>query len=166
MLNAIRICDERFDKEQNTLAELTDNTIILCRNFDMMSTLAGDIVRAINKKGDYYDYICDDEDIGKAKYDVKLFLQKTIDINGQKISLCLEPAMVYKAKRIEDIWFLDYGYPNNQKSEQIYPLTAFKGARELWESGLDAVYTQIAIGRYGGYNGEWISDPRKHRVLL
>ena len=166
MLNAIRICDERFDKEQNTLAELTDNTIILCRNFDMMSTLAGDIVRAINKKGDYYDYICDDEDIGKAKYDVKLFLQKTIDINGQKISLCLEPAMVYRAKRIEDIWFLDYGYPNNQKSEQIYPLTAFKGARELWESGLDAVYTQIAIGRYGGYNGEWISDPRKHRAFL
>lgn len=166
MLNAIRICDERFDMEQNTLAELTDNTIILCRNFDMMSTLAGDIVRAINKKGDYYDYICDDEDIGKAKYDVKLFLQKTIDINGQKISLCLEPAMVYRAKRIEDIWFLDYGYPNNQKSEQIYPLTAFKGARELWESGLDAVYTQIAIGRYGGYNGEWISDPRKHRAFL
>lgn len=166
MLNAIRIYDERFDMEQNTLAELTDNTIILCRNFDMMSTIAGDIVRAINKKGDYYDYICDDEDIGKAKYDVKLFLQKTIDINGQKISLCLEPAMVYRAKRIEDIWFLDYGYPNNQKSEQIYPLTAFKGARELWESGLDAVYTQIAIGRYGGYNGEWISDPRKHRAFL
>lgn len=166
MLNAIRINDERFDMEQNTLAELTDNTIILCRNFDMMSTLAGDIVRAINKKGDYYDYICDDEDIGKAKYDVKLFLQKTIDINGQKITLCLEPAMVYRAKRIEDIWFLDYGYPNNQKSEQIYPLTAFKGARELWESGLDAVYTQIAIGRYGGYNGEWISDPRKHRAFL
>ena len=66
MLNAIRICDERFDMEQNTLAELTDNTIILCRNFDMMSALAGDIVRAINKKGDYYDYICEDEDIGKA----------------------------------------------------------------------------------------------------
>lgn len=166
MLNAIRICDERFDMEQNTLAELTDNTIILCRNFDMMSALAGDIVRAINKKGDYYDYICDDDDIGKAKYDVKLFLQKTIDINGQKIALCLEPAMVYRAKRIEDIWFLDYGYPNNQKSEQIYPLTAFKGARELWESGLDAVYTQITIGRYGGYNGEWISDPRKNRVFL
>ena len=166
MLNAIRICDERFDMEQNTLAELTDNTIILCRNFDMMSSLAGDIVRAINKKGDCCDYICDDEDTGKAKYDVKLFLQKTIDINGQKIARCLEPAMVYRAKRIEDIWFLDYGYPNNQKSEQIYPLTAFKGARELWESGLDAVYTQIAIGRYGGYNGEWISDPRKHRVFL
>lgn len=166
MLNAIRIYDERFDMEQNTLAELTDNTIILCRNFDMMSALAGDIVRAINKKGDYYDYICDDEDIGKAKYDIKLFLQKTIDINGQKIALCLEPAMVYRAKRIEDIWFLDYGYPNNQKSEQIYPLTAFNGARELWESGLDAVYTQIAIGRYGGYNGEWISDPRKHRAFL
>ena len=87
-------------------------------------------------------------------------------INGQKITLCLEPAMVYRAKRIEDIWFLDYGYPNNQKSEQIYPLTAFNGARELWESGLDAVYTQIAIGRYGGYNGEWISDPRKHRAFL
>lgn len=166
MLNAIRINDERFDMEQNTLAELTDNTIILCRNFDMMSTLAGDIVRAINKKGDYYAYICDDEDIGKAKYDVKLFLQKTIDINGQKITLCLEPAMVYRAKRIEDIWFLDYGWPNNQKSEQIYPLTAFKDAKELWESGLDAVYTQIAIGRYGGYNGEWISDPRKHRAFL
>lgn len=166
MLNAIRIYDERFDMEQNTLAELTDNTIILCRNFDMMSALAGDIVRAINKKGDCCDYICDDEDIGKAKYDVKLFLQKTIDINGQKITLCLEPAMVYRAKCIEDIWFLDYGWPNNQKSEQIYPLTAFNGARKLWESGLDAVYTQIAIGRYGGYNGEWISDPRKHRAFL
>lgn len=166
MLNAIRIYDERFDMEQNTLAELTDNTIILCRNFDTMSALAGDIVRAVNKKGDYYDYVCDDEDIGKARYDVKLFLQKTIDINGQKITLCLEPAMVYRAKRIEDIWFQDIGLRGSRLVHQVYPLTAFKEARMLWEKGLDAVYTQITIGRYGGYTGEWINDGRKHAVFV
>ena len=168
MLRGIRINDDRFlrDDESNVLSELTDNTIIICRNYEMMEALAEDIVKTVNGNVERHDYDCDDEDIGKARYRINFFLQKTIGINDQTITLCLEPAMVYKAKCIEDIWFLDYGYPNNQKSEQIYPLTAFKGARKLWESGLDAVYTQISIGRYGGYNGEWISDPRKHRVFL
>ena len=168
MLRGIRINDDRFlrDDESNVLSELTDNTIIICRNYEMMEALAKDIAKTVNGNVERHDYDCDDEDIGKARYRINFFLQKTIGINDQTITLCLEPAMVYKAKCIEDIWFLDRNWHNKQPLEQVYPMTIFNGAREVWEGGLDAVYTQIAIGRYGGYNGEWISDPRKHRAFL
>lgn len=165
MLRGIRFNDKRFDKTDgnNIFGELTDNAIVICRNYDMMEALAKEIIRTVNGRAEHNDYDCDDEDVRKAKYTINFFLQKVIDINGQTITLCLEPAMVYKAKSIRDIWFFDRNWPSRH-ADQIYPMTVFKGAEEVWERGLDAVYNTIVIGRYGGYTGEWIEDERKHRV--
>ncbi len=160
MLKGIIFNDERFDTKDgyNILNDLTDNTIILCRNFDMMNALAREIVRTVDGRAEHNDYACDEEDVGKARYDVNFFLQKAIKINGQTITLCLEPAMVYRAKNIKDIWFFDHDFPGNGNGWRIYPMTVFKGAEEVWASGLDVVYNTITIGRYGGYTGEWIGD--------
>jgi hypothetical protein len=40
----------------------------------------------------------------KAKLDLCFGLQRIIDINGQKITIGLEPAIIYKANKPEDIW--------------------------------------------------------------
>ena len=65
-------------------------------------------------------------------------------------------AMVYKAKEIDDMWFFDWSGQDDTYKERIYPLTIFKGSREVWKKGLDKVYTNIVNGRYGCYDGNWI----------
>lgn len=167
MLRGIRFNDPRFDSNDgnNILSGLTKNTIILCCNCDMMYALSKDIFNTVNDRVQQHDYDCDDEDIGAARYHMGFFLQRVIEINDQTITLCLEPAMVYKARELNDIWFLDKKRIGDRYVEQIYPLSAFKGAEKLWADGLDAVYREIVIGRYGGYTGEWINDDRKRRIF-
>lgn len=163
MVRGILFKDKRFDTEDynNLMCQITENTIILCNNYKLMDSLAKEIINTINGKAEYNDYDCDDEDIGKARYELNFGLQKVIDINGQKIILCLEPAMIYKAKQIRDIWFVDcFGTDDNYK-ESIYPMTVFKGSHEVWDSGLDTVYKTIVSGRYGCYNGYWTNVGRK-----
>ena len=67
-----------------------------------------EIVDTVNEKAEYNDYWCDDEDVGKAKVELRFGLQQVIDINGQKITIALEPAIIYKANKPEDIWLFDY----------------------------------------------------------
>lgn len=163
MLRGILFTNERFDtKDDNNLMNpLTDNTIILCANYKLMSSLAEEFVDTINGKAEYNDYDCDAEDVGKAKYELNFGLQKVIDINGQKIVLCLEPAMIYRAKQIRDIWFVDHVGKDENYKELIYPMTVFKGSFEVWDSGLDEVYKTIVNGRYGCYDGSWVSLIKK-----
>lgn len=159
MVRGILFKDKRFDtKDDNNLMNpITDNTIILCANYRLMDSLADEIVNTINENAEYNDYDCDTEDVGKAKYELKFGLQRVIDIGGQKIILCLEPAMIYRAKQIEDIWFADWVGKDNDYKASVYPMTIFKGSREVWDSGLDKVYKTIAGGRYGCYDGSWIT---------
>ena len=159
MLKGIIFNDKRFETENqdNQLDTVTDNTIILCNNFDLMCSFAKEIVDTINGNAEYNDYCCDDEDVGKAKYDLNFGLQKIIDINGQKITLCLEPAMIYRAKEIKSIWFLDWSLKSGSYKEYIYPMTIFKGSDEVWAKGLDEVYKTICTGRYGCYDGRWVN---------
>lgn len=160
MVREILFKDKRFDTndENNCLSPVTENTIILCANFKLMNSLAEEIVNTINGEAEYNDYDCDDEDVGKAIYELNFGLQKVIKINGQTITLCIEPAMIYKAKQIEDIWFFDWNHTddNYNYKESIYPMTVFDGCFEVWEKGLDAVYKMIVGGRYGGYDGSWV----------
>lgn len=87
-------------------------------------------------------------------------LQRIIDINGQRITLALEPAIIYKAKDIEDIWLFDWKGNDKfgvcQYEEFIYPVCIFKGSREVWNDGKDELYKMICNGRYGTYDGKWI----------
>lgn len=165
MVTGILFKDERFDtKDDNNLLEpLTENTIILCNNFELMHTLAEEIINTINGKAEYNDYCCDEEDVGKAMYELNFGLQKVINIDGQKIILCLEPAMIYRATQIEDIWFADWNGKDDNYKESVYPMVIFKGSHEVWNKGLDEVYKTIVNGRYGCYDGSWVNLGRyKH----
>ena len=157
MVEWILFKDKRFEKKNfyNLLEFSSNETIILCNNLETMYDLSEEIMSTIN--GDCpNEFSCNKEDIGKAKYLLRFGLQRVIDINGQRITLCLEPAMVYKAKEIDDMWFFDWSGQDDTYKERIYPLTIFKGSREVWKKGLDKVYTNIVNGRYGCYDGNWI----------
>lgn len=156
MVEAIEFKHERFEIKNyyNLLAPITDNIIILCNNAKLMYNLAEEIINTINGKAEYNDYWCDEEDVGKAKYELNFGLQKVININGQKVTLGLEPALVYKAKQIEDIFFFDC---NGYDKEALYPMTVFKGSYDVWEEGLDKIYRMIVSGRYGCYDGKWVN---------
>lgn len=159
MVRGILFKDKRFDtKDDNNLMNpITENIIILCANYKLMYSLAEEIINTINGNAEYNDYDCDEEDIGKARYELNFGLQKIIDINGQKIILCLEPAMVYRAKDIRDIWFVDWVGKDDNYKESIYPMTIFKGSFDVWDSGLDEVYKMVVGGRYGAYDGKWVA---------
>lgn len=178
MLRAIEFKDKRFmTKDDNNLfSPITENAIILCHNYRLMDSLAEEIINTVNGKAEYNDYDCDDEDVGQAKMWLSFGLQRVIDINGQRITLALEPATIYKANDIKDIWFFSYQgsdeYENLPKyQEYIYPISIFKGSHKVWEDGKDEVYKVICNGRYGTYDGKWVDlneehwDERTHNCL-
>lgn len=72
-----------------------------------MDFLSKEILNTVNGDAQYYDYDCDNEDVGKAKIWLLFCLQRVIDINSRRISLALEPVIIYKANNIEDIWLFD-----------------------------------------------------------
>ena len=153
--------DKRFEKKKhhNQFFDLTNNTIVLCSNWELMQSFADEIIKTVNGEAEYNDYVCDDEDVGSAKVLFRFGLQCVIGIREQRFTLALEPAIVYKATDIKDIWFLEcWGsdrFPPYR--ECIYPMTVFKGSHDLWNSGKDEVYKMICDGRYGGYYGDWIN---------
>ena len=165
MLHGIEFTDKRFktEKDYNVLGELTENTIILCNNYKLMDTLAKEILDTVNGQAEYNDYWCDEDDIGKAKYDLSFGLQRVIDINGQKITLSLEPSIIYKANKLEEIWLFDCQGTDEIETlppykEFIYPLFIFKGSKKTWEEdSKDAIYKNICNGRYGCFDGKWIN---------
>ena len=159
MLESILFKDKRFDTtgNNNLMAELTSNTIILCSDYKVMSTLADEILKTVNGDADYNDYFCEDADIGNAKYTLYFGLQRVIEINDQKIILCLEPAMIYRATSIEDIWFATAAGDGESYKEAVYPLNAFIGSKALYAEGLDKIYKFIVGGRFGCYDGNWVT---------
>lgn len=163
MLRAIKFNDKRFrtKDDDNVFSEITNNCITLCPDYKSMDSLADEIVKTVNGSAEYNDYDCDDEDVGKAKYTLRFGLQRVIDINEQKITLALEPAIIYKAKDVKDIWFFDWHgsneIPNHPYEELIYPMCVFKGHKDVWNAGLDEVYKTICNGRYGVYDGRWVN---------
>lgn len=137
------------------------NTVILCKNYKLMDSLTKEIVNTINGNAEYNDYCCDDEDTGKAVLEFSYGLQRIIDINGQKISIGLEPSLIYKANEAEDVWLFDSIGTNEidnlpRYEEFIYPMLVFKGSNDVWKRGKDATYKMICNGRYGCYTGEWV----------
>lgn len=159
MLESILFKAQRFDSDNknNSMCELTANTIILCSDYRIMNSLGDEIVNTVNGEADYNDYYCEDEDVGKARYTMCFGLQRVIEINEQKIILCLEPAMIYRATQIEDIWFATSAGEGTEYKEAVYPMTAFIGGQTVYAEGLDKVYKFIVSGRYGCYDGNWVN---------
>jgi hypothetical protein len=69
--------------------------------------------------------------------------------------------MIYRAKQIKDIWFADWTGKDDDYKESIYPMTIFKGSKEIWNVGFDEVYKTVVGGRYGCYDGSWITLTHK-----
>ena len=161
MVNAIQFNNKNFKTEDdyNLISPMTENTIIICNNYKIMDSLAEETCNTINGKAEYNNYDCDDSDVGNAKIVLRFGLQRVIDINGQHITLALEPSIVYKAKEISDMWFFDWsgGSAGTVYQELIYPMNIFKGSQEIWNNGLDEVYKIICNGRYGTYDGKWVN---------
>lgn len=155
MLESIEFKADRFKKEEDyNIIEFTENTIILCNNCQLMNTLAEEIFNTVNGKAEYNDYWSDNKDVGKAKLDLCFGLRRVIDINGQKITIGLEPAIIFKANKPEDIWFFDI---NGYGQEVIYPMLIFKGSRQIWEIGKDEVYKMTCSGQFGCYDGNFVN---------
>ena len=158
MLEHIEFNSNKFEKDSNMLGgELTENTIVLCSSYETMDMLHKSIVCCLNENDeqidlDIYSYYCEDEDINNAKTTLAFSIQRVIKINNQTITLSLEPSIIYKANKMEDIWFAE---KNDRYS--IYAMSQFKGCKEKWDEGKDAVYRYIVNGRYGCYDGEWIN---------
>lgn len=176
MVRAIEFKDKRFKTENdyNLMSPISNNMIILCPDYKTMDSFTKEIINTVNECVEYNGYDCDEEDIGQAKTALSFGLQRIIDINGQRITLALEPAIIYKAKDIKDIWFIDWsgGVTGITYEEFIYPMTIFKGSKEVWDSGLDEVYKTICNGRYGTYTGKWVDlhnnnyyDERNHNCI-
>ena len=161
MVNAIQFNVTRFNtKDDNNLLELTDNTIILCATINIMISLAYEILNTINGKVEYNDYQCDESDIGKVTAPIRFSLLTLINVNNQKITLSIEPSIIYKANSIDDIWFIDYIGKDLTYKASIYPMTIFKGSKDVWDSGLDEVYKMVAGGRYRCYDGSVWNDTK------
>lgn len=63
MLEAIEFKADRFKKEEDyNVIEFTDNTIILCNNYQLMDTIATEIINTVNGKAEHNDYYCDNDD--------------------------------------------------------------------------------------------------------
>lgn len=142
------------DYSYNEMVELTNNTIIICNSVPTHITLSEEILNTINGNAEYNDYICGGSDLGTGQ--VRMFggLQRMLSIGDQTITTGIEPALVYKAKSVEDIWFADTIKTEDGKEKIIiYSMTAFKGHRDVWSEGLDSVYFYVAGGRYGAYDG-------------
>lgn len=160
MLEIVELKAERFKKEDDyNVINFTENTIILCKNCKLMHSLTEEILNTINQKAEYNDYWCNDEDIGKAKLILNFGLQQIIDVNGQRITLALEPSIIYKANKLEDIWLFDCTENSHpaKYEEFIYPAYIFKGSRDLWQKGKDTIYKAICNGQYGCYDGSWVT---------
>ena len=163
MLRAIEFKDKRFrtKEDYNLFSPITENAIVLCNNYKLMDSLAKEILNTVNREAEYNDYDCDDEDVGTARMCLCFGLQRIVDINGQRITLALEPAIIYKANDIRDIWFFDYNGSDEIEhlpsyEEFIYPMFIFKGSQKVWDDGKDEVYKMICDGRYGTYDGKWV----------
>lgn len=160
MVHMIEFTATKYEKkdDNNLLSNMTENTIVLCNNLQIMTSLAEEIIKTINGQAEYNDYYCESEDVGTAKYILNFGLQKLIGVQKQRITLSLEPAIIYKARTIDDFWLFDWagGQGGVPYREFIYPITVFKGSHELWNKGLDEVYEYIVNGRYGTYDGKWV----------
>lgn len=157
MVRGILFKDERFiiEEDNNLMCPMTENTIILCPNYEVMCSFTEEILNTINGIAGYNEIDCNANDFGKAELKIFGSLQRVINVNEQRIILCVEPAMIYRADQIEDIWFIDWQGSDDNYKEFIYPMSIFEGSQEVWDEGLDKVYKMIVDGRYGCYYRGW-----------
>ena len=144
-----------FNDDNNYIDVITNNCIILCEDSEIKRFLARqieDICDGKHRHEEGYAYSTgDDDDAPDPKITNKIeYLPTalfTID-NEQKIAITIEAPFVLTATSTEDIWF---AARTNDNKVSIFPFKVFKGHKETWNKGVEAVYKNIIQGRYMYY---------------
>ena len=154
MLRGILFNDDRYfesSDDNNLMDRLTENTIILCadnkiKNF-LYDAIWGICHGKYRKSG--YEYYAEDTDKLNLKVGISYLPTAELYVDDeQKIIITMEVPYILTAKQPEDIWFAQR---NRDNKIAIYPMKVFKGYKEKWDEGIEAVYRYIAEGRYGDY---------------
>lgn len=154
MLRGILFNNERYfesSDDNNLMDILTENTIILCEDNKVKNFLY-DAIREIcdgRHKEDGYEYYAEDTDKLSLRVGISYLPTTELYIDDeQKIVLTMEAPYILTAKTPEDIWF---ALRSRDNKIAIYPMKIFKGYKEKWNEGIQAVYHYIANGRYSDY---------------
>lgn len=154
MLRGILFNDEKYfesSDDNNLMDILTGNTIILCEDNKVKNFLY-DAIREIcdgKHKETGYEYYAEDTDRLNLRVGISYLPTTELYIDDeQKIVLTMEAPYIFTAKQPEDIWFAQR---NNDNKIFLYPMKVFKGYKEKWNEGIQAVYHYIVQGRYGDY---------------
>ena len=153
-------------EEMNLMDPMTTNMIVICESPKIKNLLlqelkdicdgkceeegeeVSDYCTGAEKKGDFH--------VPKLKMLSNYLPTARLSIDDEQlITLTVEAPFLYTAKDAKDIWFAAEG-ANGKIS--VYPMTVFKGYKEVWANGLDDVYHHVVTGRYGAYNGYWMES--------
>ena len=154
MLRGILFNDDKYFyslNDDNLMDILTNNTIVICEDNKIKDFLYKAITEICDGQHSEsgYDYYIEPED--KLCLKVGLNYLPTTELfidDNQKIVLTMEAPYILTAKSPDDIWIAQRSCDNRIA---IYPIRVFKGYKEKWDEGVDAVYQFIVNGRYGDY---------------
>lgn len=150
MIEGIEFKKELFETtdENNIICPMTSNVIILCNSSETKDIISDEIERLNDEDG--ADYGSTDKNDVSIEKVIRYKPTSIYAINGeqQKIIVTVEDPFILTAKDKWDIWFADV---NKDNKIEIYPFVAFVGSQETWDKGIDRVYRDTIIGRYGSF---------------
>ena len=160
MIKYIEFCGDEWIEIDNILGDkydLTENTIILCNNTKTKYKMVKLTINVLDRKfNTLYNAWVDEEDydiFDKDRCFINFSSITIFNLYNQKITLSIEPSIIYKAKNVKDIHFVDVDCKNKY---MVYAMTNFEDSEEIFNKGLDEVCKTIIGGRYGCYNGSWV----------
>lgn len=144
------------ENKELVLAEMTDNTIIVCGSLELKEYLSKQINKIMTGEGDTDDGVSystgDLEPFSmEVIHDMKCTKVYAVDTN-QLITITTDSTKILDMIVPEDLWF--YGETGMQRGIDLYALTEFKGHEEHWEQGgKELIQHYFEHGRYGTYLG-------------
>jgi hypothetical protein len=103
--------------------------------------------------------MCDNEDYNilyKDRCFIEFGLTTIFNLYNQRITLSVEPSVIYKANKLEDIWLVETDI--DERFYSVFPILDFESSDKVFNKGLDEVYKMIVSGRYGCYDGSWVKQ--------
>ena len=157
MIEQIYVKDEKYKDFE--LLDLTDNNIV----FFITPQLKNEVVQLLSTiwedhktDGDLLDFYMGNDDepdpqIDMSKPNVRYLPTTIVDLKGgQRFIFTIEAPFIFCAKTKEDIWFVDKDADDNIV---CWAFTDFIGHENVWDKGIDYVYSEFCNGKYGCYHG-------------
>lgn len=159
MIKQIEINKEGY--KDFKLLDLTDNTIIIFS----MPVLKNKVLKEIEPiwlhgedEDDSVIYIMENKDepdpyINLSECNVSFLPTTIVNLCGehkQRFIFTVEAPFILLAKDWYDIWFVD---ENDNGDIECVAFCEYKGSKKVWDAGLEYVYEEFCLGRYGCYKG-------------